>query len=302
MADLRFDREMLECFESGFDLRRPGRCDIPACVLAFGKGCSILAIDHPAAAGLVFKRVALFRSTEEAEQYENALRRYVRALGERTGVRVVPSTTACIGDPARQRWTVYIIQERMPEAALGHQVLSDLPSTEINRLTLALLAETTKVYDFNRTHLGELELGIDGRISNWALNGRKPSPSTLPERLRLQYLDIGTPLMRRQGVEQYDPTPLLRSFPSIAQPLARRTLLPDLLIRYYDFRRVALDLLSSILKEGYGHLLQMLADSVNWFFLAERQEMHFRPLTVQEISAYHRRDNWRWQAYMALRR
>lgn len=302
MADLRVNRELLERFESEFDPYRPERSTIPARTLAHGKGCTILAIEHPDTAGLVFKRLALFRTEEEAERYEATLRRYVRSLGERAGLRLAPSTTARIGSLAHRHWTVYIIQERMPDASLGHHAINDLPPDEMNRLAIASLTESAKVFDFNQTHVGELELGIDGRISNWAVVGLDTSRTTLPDRPKLYYLDIGTPLMRRRGVEQFDPGPLLRSFPAITRPIVSRALLPDMMTRYYDFRRVSLDLLSSILKEGYGDFLRMLTDSVNWFFLAERQEMHFRPITVQEIIAYQRHDAWRWQAYLKLRR
>lgn len=302
MVDLHVNREMLERFETALDLRHPERCAIPARVLAFGKGCTILALEDPATSGLVFKRMAIFRSEKEAAHYETVLHHYVHALGQRIGIRVAPSTTVRISNPTRKQWPVYIIQERMPEASLGHHAIGDLPPSEMNRLALAALEEAAKVYDFNRTHLGDLELGIDGRISNWAINGFESSQPALPNRLKLNYLDIGTPLMRRREAEQFDPAPLLRAFPAIARPLVRRTLLPDMMSRYYDFRRVALDLLSSILKEGYGDFLSMLADSINWFFLAERQEMHFRPLTVQEIVRYHRRDIWLWRSYLLLRR
>lgn len=302
MADLHVDRAMLECFESGLDLRRPERCAIPARILAHGKGCTILAIEHTDTAGLVFKRMAIFRSAEEAGRYEATLRRYVRALGQRAGIRVAPCVTEHVGNPERELWTVYIIQERMPEATIGHRVIGDLPPNEMNRLAIAVLTEAAKVFDFNQAHQGDLELGFDGRISNWAIVGFGRLRSELPERPKLNYLDIGTPLMRHHGIEQFDPTPFLRTFPAITLPIVRRALLADMMTRYYDFRRIALDILSSILKEGYCDFLGMLADSVNWFFLAERQEMHFRPITVQEIIAYHRHDTWRWQTYLKLRR
>lgn len=302
MADLRVDREFLERFESEFDVRRPENGAIPARVLAHGKGSAILAIDSPAVAGLVFKRMAVFRSQEEAAHYIATLRRYVRVLRERAGVRVAPTDAALVGSPHHKHWTVYIVQERMAEASLGHNLIGTLSPHEMNHLAVAALAETVKVFDFNHAHQGDLELAIDGRISNWAVIGHDASRAALPDRLRLYYLDIGTPLMRRRGVEQFDPMPLLRTFPAVVVPFVRRALLPDLMTRYYNSRRVSLDLLSSILKEGFGDFLSMLVDSVNWFFLAERQEMHFRPITVQEILAYHRRDAWRWRAYLKMRR
>lgn len=302
MADLYISPELLTRFEAGLDLRRPERCAIATQVLALGKGCTIFALDDPDAQGLVFKRMTLFQNEEEAESYEIALRRYIRALSQRIGIRVAPAITSRIPDRTHKHWVVYIVQERLPDVALGHRAIANLPPNEINCLALAAIEESAKVYDFNRAHLGDLEIALDARISNWAINGFGPNHTALPNRLKLTYLDVGTPLMRRRGTEQFDTAPLLRTFPALARPVVRRTLLPDLLSRYYDFRRAALDLLSSILREGYGNFLEMLADSINWFFLAERQEMHFRPLTVQEIMKYHRRDTRLWHSYLTFRR
>ncbi|MCX7706873.1 MAG: NUDIX domain-containing protein [Anaerolineae bacterium] len=187
-------------------------------------------------------------------------------------------------------------------APLGHQLLSRLSPAEVDRLMMAVLTEIAKVFDFNMAHDGKLGVSIDGRISNWAVIGQEPTAPALPDPLELRYLDVGTPLMMRDGVEQYAPEPLLRSFPVVLRPFLRRVLLPDMMVRYYNYRRVTLDLLTSILNAGHNSLLRMLVDSANWFFLAERQEMHFRPITVHEVFSYHRRDMRRWQLYLALQR
>ncbi len=302
MAGLEVDHKLLECFENGFDPRRPERCAIPVRTLANGKGCLILALDDPGAADVVFKRMSFFRTETEAAQYEALLQDYIATLTGRVGVRVLPSTTTRIRGRSRRTWTVYIIQERVPEALLGHHLIGNLPPAEVDRLMMAVLAEIAKVFDFNTAHAGELALSIDGRISNWAVLHHEPSSPALPDPLELYYLDVGTPLMIRGNQEQFVTEPLVRSFPLLLRPLLRRVLLPDMMVRYYNYRRVTLDLLSSILNAGYGSLLPLLVDSTNWFFLAERQEMHFRPITVSEVMAYHRRDMRRWQLYLVLRR
>lgn len=85
-------------------------------------------------------------------------------------------------------------------------------------------------------------------------------------------------------------------------PLIRRTVLPDLLSRYYDVRRVAIDLVARIQKVGRADLVPDAIDTVNWFFLAERREHHFRPITIEEIRRYHRWDALIWRMYLWLRR
>ncbi|MGQ9492084.1 MAG: DUF6206 family protein [Anaerolineae bacterium] len=301
MAELTVDPKLLEDLEAGFDPCRPERTTAPVRVLANGKGCVILALEDVGSADLVLKRMAIFRSEAEAVHYEAVLREYIAILTRQVGVPVLPTASARIGNRTRRLWTVYIIQERMPEVTIGHNLIGQLSPAEVDRLVMAMLAELARVFDFNQAHSGELELSIDGRISNWAVVGLEPAQPVLVDPIRLFYLDIGTPLHRQKGVEQFVAEPLLRSFPFPVRPILRRVLLPDMMIRYYDCRRVTLDLLSSILNAGHGHLLRMLIDSVNWFFLAERQEMHFRPITVQEVTAYHRRDMRRWEVYLALR-
>lgn len=302
MAALEIDRTLLANFEAGFDPRRPERCLIPARTLANGKGCTILALENPGVTDVVLKRMAIFRSEAEAAYYETVLRDYISTLTEQIGLRVLPSTSVRVRGRSRRAWTVFIVQERMPEAVIGHNLIGNLPPAEVDRLLVAILAELAKVFDFNIAHAGSLELSIDGRVSNWAVPGLELTSFTLPDPLELRYLDVGTPLMMRDGLEQFAPEPLLRSFPLLLRPLLRRALLPDLMARYYNHRRVTLDLLSSILNAGHSSLLRMLVDSANWFFLAERQEMHFRPITTHEVFLYHRRDLRRWQLYLALRR
>ena len=43
-----------------------------------------------------------------------------------------------------------------------------------------------------------------------------------------------------------------------------------------------------------------MIDAVNWFFLAERRENHFQPVTVEEVRRFHRWDRFIWRAYTML--
>lgn len=302
MANLCVDREFLQRFEAGIDPRRPERSDIPARVLAEGRVCLVLSLKDCKATPLVYKRLPMFRTPAEAERYEVLHRRYIRALSERVGVRVMPSATAQVPSQAPGRTVLYIVQERVHEDCVGHNAIYRLSPADISRLLLAVLQETAKVFDFNRTHKGDLELGFDSQISNWAILGFDPENPGLPERIRLAYLDTSTPLMRRHGEEQLDADLFLRSLPRVFRPIIRRSTLNDLLARYYDFRRAALDLVANFHKEGRPELVRGLADTVNWFFLAERQEMHFRPLTEVEVRTRYRWDEFTWRAYLALRK
>jgi len=158
------------------------------------------------------------------------------------------------------------------------------------------------VFDLNAAHRGGQEIGFDARFSNWALVGFDPEKPCMTERMRLAYLDTSTPLMRSRGQEHFDTAPFIRGMPALLPMFLRRSALNDLIARYYNFRSVVVDLLANLYAEGRPELVPWLTDSANWFFLAERSDTHFRPLTVAEIKAHHRRDALSWRAYLAARK
>lgn len=300
MANLHVDRDFLQHFENGLDLRRPERSDIPARVLGQGRVSTVFALAEGPQT-LALKRLAVFRSDEDAARYEALHRKYVRALGERAGVRVLSSSIHHVHDAAGSRVVVYIVQEQVNEDSVGHQAIHRLCTPDIDRLLALILQETAKVFDLNAARQGQ-EIGFDARFSNWAIIGFDPERPCLSDRMRLAYLDSTTPLMRSRGQEQFDIAPFVRGMPVLLPVFLRRSALNDLIARYYDFRGVTLDLLANLYYEGRPELVPWLTDSVNWFFLAERADTHFRPLTVPEVRAHHRRDALSWRAYLAARK
>ena len=302
MTGTSIDLQLLSRFEAGLDLRRPEHGAIPAHVLDYGETSTILTIGGNGAPALVYKRLPVFLGTEDAGRYETLHRRYVKTLGERAGVRVASSTTVQLPDASGRYVVVYIVQDLLPEDTICHTATYRLSPSDVNRLVMAILGETAKVFDLNRVHQGELELGIDSETSNWALLGFDPDKCELPDRLKLVYLHTNIPFMRRHGVEQFDPEPFLRSAPSVLLPIIRRTFLPELLARFYDFRRVAIDLVAKIHQEGRSELVPGIIDAVNWYFLAERREHHFAPVTLEEVMRFHRWDAFIWRTYLFLRR
>ncbi len=302
VADLHVDCEMLRRFEAGYDPRHPERSEIPARLLGQGRISTVLAVTQGAMANLAIKRLSIFKTPEEADHYESLHRRYTRTLGERAGLKLMPTTTVRLTDAVPGRVIVYIVQERALEDTACHAAMFHLSPPEVDRLLLTVLQETAKVFDFNTQHQRTLELGFDARLSNWAILGFDPEDPILPQRIRLAYLDTSTPMLRRNGQEQFDTMPLLRGMPAIMPFFVRRSAVNDLISRYYDFRRTVVDLLANLYTEGRENLVSWLTDTTNWFFLAERMEAHFRPLTVAEIQAQHRRDVLYWRSYMMLRR
>jgi hypothetical protein len=96
---------------------------------------------------------------------------------------------------------------------------------------------------------------------------RKGKPIT--EKTELLYIDTGTPLIRKEGVEQLNPELFLRSTPSFLVWLIRLFFLEEVMTRYYDFRKVTIDCIANFYKEQRPDFIPMLIETANHFFAGE---------------------------------
>ena len=170
MAEIEFDRELLQRFEDGLDPRHPEQSSVPARVLGYGEISTVLELEGGALAGRVVKRMPMFRSEPEAADYERLYRESIRVLRQEVGLRVIPSEFTCLVNARSGRTVGYIIQEKVLPGTLGKEAIHRLPPAEVERLVLAVLAEIGKVFAFNQANRGRLEVGFDGQISNWAID------------------------------------------------------------------------------------------------------------------------------------
>lgn len=302
MMDLDVDLDLLQAFESGLNPRHPEGSAIPARVLGYGEISTTLEIGTESQRQIAYKRLPMFRTEEEAQAYVALHQDYVETLRERIGLRVVPDKAVSFADRRSGRVVVYIAQQRLPPEAIGHRAMQVLPLDDVQRLVQSVLAESRKVFDFNREHRGELELGLDIQISNWAIVGFDPREPHLPDPLELAYFDTSSPMMRRNGVEQLDPEIFLRSAPPFLVWILRLLFLEDVMTRYYDFRKVAVDLVANFYKEQRDEWVPAVTEAVNAFFAARDGGERVEPLTVQEVGAYYREDAMIWRLYLAFRK
>ncbi len=295
------DLELLLRFERELDAARPERCAVPCRVLGYGEISTVLAVGGEGAPALAYKRMPMFRSEEEAVAYLGLHRDYLEVL-RRAGIEPVP--TAALRLPGRHhggRIVVYLVQPRLPSAWLAQRAIHALPDPEAARLLEAVAAANLAAERWNAAHRGELEIGLDGQVSNWAVVGLEPGAARLPEPLRLVYLDTSTPLMRVDGHERLDPELFLRAAPWFLVWVLRLAYLAEVLDRYYDPRQVGVDLAANLYKEGRPDLVPAAVDAVNR--AAEAAGLaRFRPVTVREVRRYYREDARIWRLYLALRR
>lgn len=296
------DREKLQQFEDQLDPRDLTASSFPVRVIGYGEISTVLDIDLGDGAALAYKRMPLFHNNEEVERYQALYEEYTRTMAKEIGIRMVEAEVVNVHDEAHQREVVYILQRMLPAESIGHKAMQMLAEEEVHRLVLAVVGELEKVYRFNEDHRGRIELGIDGQISNWALDGYQPGSARLPDEIRLIYVDTSTPLLTRDGKEQLDPQLFLRSAPSFLVWILELFFLEDVLTRYYDLRKVCIDLMANFYKEQRPELIPELVALLNDHFSARIESDGFEPFTVKEIEAYYREDAMIWRLYLAFRK
>lgn len=292
------DKELLERFEAGLNPLNPSLSTIPAEIIGYGEMSTIFVIDDPSQKGLAYKRMPIFRSIEELDQYERLYEEYNTLLG-RIGLSV-PEFASVRVFPEKGNMVIYNVQERLTANSVCNQLIHRLDSGSINTLFILVLRDLKKVFGFNAGD-GHIQLGIDGQISNWAVKDYREN-RIIHEHTELFYFDTSTPLMRKNEVEQLNPELFLRSAPSFLVWLVRWLFLEDVMTRYYDFRKVTIDLIANFYKEQRSDLIPLLVDTANNFFTTEAGEFSLSPLTIKEVSAYYREDAMIWRIYLALRK
>lgn len=289
-ADITVDLDFLRRFEAGLDPTRPERSAIPAQVLGYGEISAVIACDagNP---GLAYKRMPLFESEAEAEDYVALYEEYTAVLAQ-AGLSPIPGKMVWLPKAKGRGAVIYLVQPKLSADSIAPTALQQLDLAGARALFAAVLDEFAKVFAFNGQNRETLEIGFDGQLSNWAVAGIDP--------IRLIYFDTGTPLLRRNGREQINAEIFLRSAPSFLAGLLKRLFLADVVGRYYDGRKVCIDLLANLTKEQRPDLIPEVAAMCNERWAGESDS--FPPISSAEVQAYYREDAFIWRLYLGARR
>jgi hypothetical protein len=291
------DYDLLQSFENGLNPQYPEANEVPGRVLGYGEISTVFEIQVPSLAGLVFKRMSLFETTAELDTYLTAYGRYHRLL-EEIGLQLPPNGYASLLN-RQGRPIFYIIQEKVPAGGMGQQALHLLSPGEARALFAQILDELSKVWAFNRRQ-ESYQVAIDGQLSNWAIVAFDPERPPFGRESSLLYIDTSTPLFRINGVEQLNPELFLRAAPSFLRWVLRALFLQDVMNRYYELRRVIIDLFANLYKEQLAQFVPALLPAANEF-LAEHDEED-TPISEKEVRDYYRQDRRIWTVYLAMRR
>jgi len=283
------DRDLLQRFERGLDPQHPERSAIPARILGYGEISTVFEIDAEGLRGWAFKRLPLFYSQAEVEQYTAVFVEYNRLLEHEIGIRL-PAHDYVVVTSAKGRPVFYIVQQKLPAESIGNRLLQRATRDEMPALLRRVLREARKVWDFNRQQ-NRYQVAIDGQISNWVFIGDD-----------VLYVDTSTPLFRVNGVEQLDTELFLRSASAFLVWILRLLFLKDVVNRYYDFHRVAVDLVANLYKEQRADLIPDAIHIVNDFFANEARDLNIAPLTEKEVHDYYQEDALIWSLYFTMRK
>jgi hypothetical protein len=261
------DREVLERLEADVEASLSGDTGVSLDVLGYGEISTVLradGVDGPVAA----KRLPAMTG-DQLFVYKEILARYLDDLRAR-GVRPVESVVFSVGsDP----FTPYCVQALQPLLLVDELRTAD--SETIDRRVEQLVGIVVGAVDG--------WLGLDGQISNWAVNGDE-----------LLYVDVTTPLLRdASGKDQLDTDLFIASLPWALRGTVRRFLLDEILSHYYDPRAVLLDMAGNLVKERLAQVMEPLLRATNGAVSP--------PITTDEAMRYYRTDARMWELLQYLR-
>ncbi len=242
----------------------------------------------------VFKGLPPFPNADELARYAAAFAQYSDLL-RRAGL-VIPEQRLSRPRQNADGFKVYVVQRRLEATRIGNVLIRSLDTAGAGALLERITRTLGRAFMASATGaLGVgLRIGIDGQISNWYVPERADRP--------LLYLDTSTPLFRVDGVEQINPEIFLKNTPAFMRAVIRRFFLQDVLDRYYDFRRVLIDMAANLYKEGRADLVTPAVTAVNVLLTGELRDSDVAPLTVKEVAAYYREDAFIWRFFQAARR
>jgi len=280
------DGELLDRFEAGLDPQRLDRSVIPARLIGFGEISAIFQIADDA--DRAYKRMPLFKTIPEADTYAAMYHMYCRRLTQ-SGLNLPESATHVVALP-RRPVVLYITQAQVPADCIANRLIQAQDKTQFESLLKKIMEAMAAFWRYNDALGPEMELAIDGQISNWALTAAGPEE-------KLYYLDTSTPFIRQNGVAQLDPELLLQAAPSFLRWLIRWLFVDDVMNRYYDSRQVLIDLAANLIKEQRPDLIAPAVQLINAYLPAEEPQV-----TQAEVQRYYREDKFIWSIFLAFRK
>ena len=297
--DIDFD--LLQTFETNLDPQCQEKCQVPCHVMGYGEISTVFELKSERMTGLAFKRMSIFENQEELDKYVQAYQGYNQLLENQVGLKL-PEHGHAIPYSSTGRPIFYIIQRKVLAHAIGNNAIHLLNREGVKTLFERVLDELHKLWSFNNSQAAN-KVSLDGQISNWVIDEFDPDRQDLDQDVPLLYVDTSTPVYLIDGLEQFDPELILRTTPSLLATIIRQFFLDDVMTRYYDPRKVTIDILANFYKVQRPDLIPEFVLAANQFYSQNGgQPLEFEPIQEKEISDYSREDAFIWSFLASARR
>lgn len=296
---MKIDIEVLKKLEKSIDTSNPEIGEVPIKILGYGEISLVFELlNNPEQ--IAYKRIPIFDNETQVERHIWAYNEYNRLLKEDVGLNLPEYDVAWFKDE-EGKIQFYCVQEKLPSESIGHKVIHQLNDQDIKTLIILVMREMKKVWDYSKNH-NTIDLGLDGQISNFAIIGFDPNNPKVDLDTKLMYFDTSTPMFRVNGNEAMEAVLFLKSAPSFLRWLLKALFLEETVGRYYDWRKVTIDLVANFFKEQKPELIPELINLVNKFFEEEAIDFDIEPLTLEEVKKYYKSDSSMWVIFQSVRR
>ncbi|TET03510.1 MAG: hypothetical protein E3J90_01780 [Promethearchaeota archaeon] len=296
---MKIDIEVLKKLEKSIDTSDPEKGEVSIKILGYGEISLVFELLNDPAQ-IAYKRIPIFDNETQVERHIWAYNEYNRLLKEDVGLHLPEYDVAWFKDE-EGKIQFYCVQEKLPSESVGHKVIHQLNDQDIKTLILLVMREMKKVWDYSKNH-NTIDLGLDGQISNFAIIGFDPNNPKVDLDTKLMYFDTSTPMFRVNGNEAMEAVLFLKSAPSFLRWLLKALFLEETVGRYYDWRKVTIDLVANFFKEQKPELIPELINLVNKFFKEEAIDFDIVPLTLEEVTKYYKSDSRMWVIFQSVRR
>ncbi len=268
-------------------------------------GLQITGWRHPATdapMAVVYKKMPAFLDRTEAETFVRYYYEYNRVLRDEVDI-AVPHFEARITEPAPGQVFIFVVQERVDPASVGHEILRTISVRAAERLYAGILAEYAKLFRYNRQRASDgYRLGLDGQIPNWAVSGYGGDPGALTGAEPLIYLDTNVPMIRVGGRDVVSTDMYFQALPGAARWLIKRLKIDqEVMDRYFQVRVIMLDFLGNLMVRHRADLVPPLVEMSNEALAGPFAAGEFEPFTLEEVEKYYRSDVATWRFWRSLK-
>lgn len=245
----------------------------------------------------LWKKMPPFPSLDEVKRYERLYSLYRKLIID-VGIDVPQQEMRHFRH--EKHFVVYAGQERLEEKTICNRVIRLMDEKNAYHLMGMIIDRVKRVHLFNRRPGSEIQIGFDAQLSNWALVTPGDNRDLIGCDCGLIYIDTSSPLVRIKGIEQINTEIFIKSAASFLRPIIRTFFLQDVVERYYDTRRVIIDLIANLYKEQCPELIDGSIETANW--LINKSGLEIDPITRKEIDGYYSSDAFIWRFYQGSRK